>query len=69
MEANQDLFFRSNTHLFLRIDGVYYQRNNGKGWEIITEEQLPAHALWSPLTKKLQAVFLPVLKDEGLLKS
>ncbi|WP_080056326.1 hypothetical protein [Spirosoma aerolatum] len=68
MEPNQDLFFQSNTHLFLRIDGIYYQRNNGKGWTIITEEQVPADALWSPLSKKVQAVFLPVLKDEGLLK-
>ncbi|MBN8824391.1 MULTISPECIES: hypothetical protein [unclassified Spirosoma] len=67
METNQDLFFQSNTHLFLRIDGIYYQRNNGKGWTIIREEQLPTDVIWSPLTKKLQTVFLPVLKDEGLL--
>ena len=62
-----DLYSNTNSFIYLRIDGVYYQRINGPGWRIIPEAEAPNLDKFWPLHEKQRESYIPALKAQGLL--
>ncbi|GAB3994657.1 hypothetical protein GCM10028807_32750 [Spirosoma daeguense] len=64
-----DLYYNSGKNIWLRINGVHFKRVTGKGWEIVSKEEVESGEVkrWAALHENQREVYLPQLKKEGLI--
>ena len=61
-------WYNNSNHIYLRINNVFYRRVLGIGWQVIAQEQADeATRQWDHLHEKQEAVYLPQLKELGLI--
>ena len=63
----EDLYCRNPPFIYLRINGIYYKRTIGKGWEIIEKPDI--NGKWDPLHPLQYAAYKIALREAGLISS
>lgn len=61
MTDTDNFYCNNGTHLFIRLNGIYYCRRVGKPFDRIAEDDLPTYLNWSILTDKQRAAYEPFL--------